>query len=61
MRRRCDLYDRLMVSLLTNRGELSRVHGKINGMKSLYSGSALKCAGFADWGCKHDSYIIAKK
>jgi len=38
-----DSHDNLTVSLLTNRGELVRVHGKINGMKSLYSGSVLKC------------------
>ena len=37
-----DSYGRLMVSLLTNRGELARVHGKISGMKSLCTGSELK-------------------
>ena len=36
MKRGCDLQGRLMVSLLTKRGELARVHGKINGTKSLY-------------------------
>lgn len=36
------------MSLLTFHGELAEAHGMINGMKSLYSGSVLKYAGFGD-------------
>jgi hypothetical protein len=48
----------VMMSLLTFHGELARVHGKINGMKSLYAGSALKC-GFGSF--EERCYILYKK
>ena len=39
----CNLHDWLMVSLSAYHGELATVHGKINGMESLYTKSVLKC------------------
>ncbi|MGP8323817.1 MAG: hypothetical protein ACT6FG_07465 [Methanosarcinaceae archaeon] len=42
----CDLYSRLMISLLICYGELAEAYdvvGKMNGMKSLYAGSVFKC------------------
>ncbi len=41
--RHCDSHGMHTVSLLTYHGELAEAHGKMNSMKSLCTGSVLKC------------------